>query len=103
MTETFQYTIREFNKDTKVITVDFADGAWAEIQLAYPLPKNLEELETLIKQFTPSMEIMTARADTATDLSFIDANIGVEKECMRSFSTLEMPELQRGAANEVIL
>lgn len=79
----FKYTITKFDKENKLVVVTFDDGQWAELRLVNPLPKTIEELETVIKQFTAPKEAIEAQLNPDTDLSYIDNLIGVEKECDR--------------------
>lgn len=79
----FKYTITKFDTENKLVVVTFDDGGWAEINLINPLPKNLSELEDLIKRFTAPKEAIEARINPDADLSYIDQLIGVEKECER--------------------
>jgi hypothetical protein len=71
MSTTFNYTITNFNEAEKQLDVIFDDGGWAKIQLKAPLPSTQEELEAVIKQFTPPVEVMQAKTTTA-DLSYIN-------------------------------
>ena len=80
---TFKYTITKFDKQLNLIVVVFDDGQWAELRLANPLPKNIEDLETLIKRYTPAKETIDALQTPDADLSYIDSLVGVEKECDR--------------------
>lgn len=90
---TFKYTITKFDKQLNLIVVVFDDGQWAELRLANPLPKNIEDLETLIKRYTPAKETIDALQTPDADLSYIDSLVGVEKECERfSFTPTSQPE-----------
>ena len=90
---TFKYTITKFDKQLNLIVVVFDDGQWAELRLANPLPKNVEDLETLIKRYTPAKETIDALHAPDADLSYIDSLVGVEKECKRfSFTSTSQPE-----------
>ena len=80
---TVKYTITKFDKEAKVVVVTFEDGGWAELRLVNPLPKNIEELEDIIKRFTAPKEAIEAQLNPDADLSYIDNLIGVEKECER--------------------
>lgn len=79
----FKYTITKFDKDLKIIVVNFEDGGWAEIGLTTPLPKNIDELESIIKRFTAPIEAIQAQMNPDADISFINSLIGVEKETER--------------------
>lgn len=80
---TVKYTITKFDKDLKLITVVFEDGGWADIGLTNPLPKNISELENIIKKFTAPKEAIEAQLNPDADLSYIDSIIGIQKECNR--------------------
>lgn len=85
----FKYTVTKFDQENKLVVVTFDDGGWAELRLVNPLPKNVVELENLIKRFTAPKEAIEARVNPDADLSYIDQLIGVEKECERL--TLSQP------------
>lgn len=78
-----EYTITKFDKDINTVVVAFADGAWAEIRLSNPLPKDITELENIIKQFAPSKEAIESRTNPDADLSYIDQFISVPRSCPR--------------------
>lgn len=75
-----QYTITKFDNTKKLITVSFSDGAWAEIQLTNPLPKNITELENIIKQYSAPVEAIEI---SDTDLSYINSLLNIEKTTTR--------------------
>lgn len=80
--ENFKYTITRFDEEHRIIVVSFDDGGWADIRLNAPLPKNMDELESVIRNFTPSYEHMQAIQSTE-DLSFISSNVGMERTAAR--------------------
>jgi hypothetical protein len=84
----FKYTITKFDSENKIVVVTFDDGAWTEIRLVSPLPKDLNELEEIIKRFTPPVEALQAKIDT-TDLSYIDPLVGKEATTNRLRMTPE--------------
>lgn len=71
-----EYTITKFDTGTKVLDVDFNDGSWARIQLSTPLPKNQTELENIIRDFAPSVEVIQAQTEPDADISFIETLVG---------------------------
>lgn len=77
------YTITKFDVENKILVVSFDDGGWAEIRLVTPLPKNIEELEKLIAQFSAPVEAIEAQQNPDADLSYIDSVIGVQRTCPR--------------------
>lgn len=79
----FKYTITKFDEENKLVVVTFEDGAWAELRLTNPLPKDTIELEDIIKKFTAPKEAIEARLTPDADLSYINSLVGVEKECDR--------------------
>jgi hypothetical protein len=78
-----KYTITKFDQENKIVVVTFADGGWAEIGLTNPLPKNIEELEDVIKRFTSPVEALEARTNPDADLSYIDPLVGTERTTER--------------------
>lgn len=80
-----KYTITKFDTETKVVTVTFEKDGWAEIRLTNPLPKNIGELESLIKQFAAPLEAVET---PDADLSYINAILGQEQSTAR-FSLTE--------------
>lgn len=78
-----KYTITKFDNATKTVTVTFDDNSWAEVRLSNPLPKNIEELEAIIKQFAVPAEVIESQLNPDADLSFIDSLVGVEKTTTR--------------------
>jgi hypothetical protein len=69
---TVNYTIVNFDATNRIVGVTFDNSpAIINISLVAPLPKNQQELEHLIKQYTAPVEIVQARSDSETDLSFI--------------------------------
>jgi len=79
---TLEYTIRSFDATTRQIEVSFADGHHAIIQLRTPLPANKAELESIIKTFSASQEVIEART-TSVDLSYISKLVNVTQTCER--------------------
>jgi hypothetical protein len=77
------YTITNFNKTEKQLDVVFDDGGWAKIQLKAPLPTNQEELEAVIKQFTPPVEVIQAK-NASPDLGFISSLVNQSKQMTRA-------------------
>ncbi len=80
---TVKYTITKFDKENKLLVVTFEDGGWAEIGLVNPLPKDQQELENIIKQFTAPKEAIDAQTNPDADLTYIDNLINIEQECER--------------------
>lgn len=79
-----KYTITKFDAEQKLIDVVFADGNWAQIRLVVPLPKNVAELENIIKQFAAPVEALEAQASPDSDLSYIVPLVGNERTCERN-------------------
>ena len=79
----FKYTITKFDEQNKLVVVTFDDGAWAELRLTNPLPKDIISLEDQIKRFTAPKEAIEAQLNPDADLSYINSLVGVEKECER--------------------
>jgi hypothetical protein len=100
---TFNYTITEFNQDTKTLKVDYDDGSWAQIQLREPLPTTKQELDDIVKQYTATKEVMEARNGNA-NLNFITDLIGQERTAERhSMATQLTVNIDNSNPNEVIL
>ena len=74
-----KYTITKFDEENNLVQVTFDDGSWAEIRLANPLPKNIEELETIIKRFAAPVEAIEAVTSPDADLSYIAPLVGSER------------------------
>lgn len=89
----FKYKITKFDKENNLLSVVFDDGGWADIGLRNPLPKNIKELESIIKQFTAPKETIEARVSPDADLSYIEEIIGIEKESDRFSLINPDPEL----------
>jgi len=69
---TVNYTIVNFDANNRMLGVTFDNHpAIINISLVAPLPQNQKDLEHLIKQYTTPVEIVQARSDSETDLSFI--------------------------------
>jgi len=90
MSTTVNYTITNFNEAEKQLDVIFDDGGWAKIQLKSPLPSTQEELEAVIKQFTPPVEVMQAKTAT-TDLSYISDLINKSIQITRISNVQNIP------------
>ena len=73
-----KYTITKFDNENKIVTVAFENGEWAELKLVNPLPKNIQELESIIKNFAAPIEAIEARTNPDADLSYIDSLLGTE-------------------------
>lgn len=84
-----KYTITKFDSETRLVTVTFENDGWAEIRLTNPLPKNIGELERLIKQFAAPLEAVES---PDADLSYINALVGNEQTTTR-FSLTENDSL----------
>jgi len=69
------FTIKDFNFAERQLDIVYSDGNWAKIQLKAPLPKNQEDLENIVKQFCPPLEVVQAK-QSDVDLSFINDLVG---------------------------
>jgi hypothetical protein len=99
----FNYTISEFNSDTKTLKVDFDDGSWAQIQLREPLPTTQQEIDDIVKHYTASKEVIEARNSPA-NLDFIHSMVGKERTANRhSMSPVTNMQLDNSNPNEIIL
>lgn len=78
-----KYKITKFDSENKVVVVTFEDGGWAELRLTNPLPKNVDELETIIRQFAAPVEAIEARTNPDTDISYIYDLVDVERTTTR--------------------
>lgn len=78
-----KYTITKFDETLKFIDVTFDDGTWAQIRLAVPLPKNIDELEGVIRRFAAPVEAIKAQTEPDADLSYINPLIGSERTTAR--------------------
>ena len=69
---TVNFTIVNFDANNKVIGVTFDNHPGiVNIQLVAPLPQTQQDVENLVKQYTAPAEIVQARNDANTDISFI--------------------------------
>ena len=69
---TVNFTIVNFDATNRILGVTFDNHpAIINISLVAPLPQNQKDLEQLIKPYTTPVEIVQARSDSETDLSFI--------------------------------
>ena len=89
-----EYTITKFDKENKLVVAVFADGGWAEVRLTNPLPKNITELEEIIKQFAPPKEAIEAKVAPDADLSYIDEVINKPRKCSRYVLRPEIPMIE---------
>jgi hypothetical protein len=92
-----EYTITKFDKELKYLVVTFTDNTWAEIRLSNPLPKNIEELEKIIKQFAAPKEAIEARLAPDADLSYIESLVMQPRTCERHTlmpEVTEVPEIE---------
>lgn len=96
-----KYTITKFDDVNKLVTVTFDDGGWAEIRLTNPLPKNIEDLENIIKQFSAPIEAIEAQNNPDTDLSYIQDQVGIEKITTRNRLTQDQENKQLEVDPEV--
>jgi hypothetical protein len=78
-----KYTITKFDNQTKTVTVTFEDGSWAEIRLSNPLPKNIDELEAIIRQYAAPVEAIEAQTMPDFDISYIEQLVGNERTTTR--------------------
>src|SRR3569832_2661019 len=74
------YKIRHFNKELRLLEVEFESGlAWAPIKLMYPFPKTKEELDEVIRPFLPHPAIVASMKEDASCLNFFDDMVGKEQ------------------------
>lgn len=99
---TFQYEITNFDREKMTLHVVFDDNTWADIRLAVPLPRNVQELEEIIKRFTATKQQVEAMTTPDADISYIDSLIGTRMECER-LSTFVLDDPIENRANEVSL
>lgn len=78
-----KYTITKFDEEHKLVVVTFDDGGWAEIRLTNPLPKNIDELEDMIKRFAAPVEAIEALTSPDADLAYIAPLVGSERTTSR--------------------
>lgn len=86
---TLKYRIQSYDDTLKTLDVLYDDNTWARIGLANPVPKNVEELETLIRQFAASAEEAAARSAPDADLSYIKALVGEQRETSRKTLSIQ--------------
>lgn len=88
-----KYTITKFDEQLKILDVVFEDNSWAQIRLINPLPKNKEELETIIRDFAEPIEAIQARQTPDADLSYIAPIVGSQQITNRkSISPIAAPQ-----------
>lgn len=93
----FKYKITKFDKENNLVVVVFENGSWADIRLVKPLPKNIEELEEIIKRYTEPKEAIEAITAPDADLSYIDEALNTDREADRL--VLNPPSDQEGILN----
>ena len=72
----FEYTVKGYDSNMKIIHVVFDDGSWAKIPLPVPLPENQDQLDMVVRSFTPPKEILDARQAPVDSAAFINDLIG---------------------------
>ena len=90
----FGYKITKFDQEQKLLVVVFDDDSWADIRLANPLPRNMEELEAIIKTFVAPKEAIEAQLTPDADISFIGDFVNVDREADRLVLNPDAPENQ---------
>jgi hypothetical protein len=90
----FEYTITKFDAENKIVTVVYEDGHWADILLANPLPENIEQLEKLIRMYTPPAEVIEARQAPSADLTYIDQYVNIPRTTDRMSMPIQMAEVR---------
>lgn len=98
--ENLKYKVVAFEEVTKKLHVDFGKEGWASIQLTVPLPTTKEELEAIIKQYAPTVEVVAAVKEQA-DLSFVRDMVGKSHECERHSHTHHFNAKPAGATKQV--
>lgn len=84
MSDTFKYKITQWNAEQNLMTVTFEEGGWANITIMKPYPKNLQELDKIVRTFSTPKEVIEARqAEDQTDLQWIANSVGIEREAER--------------------
>lgn len=78
----FKYTVREYDEKLRTVTVDYENGTWAKFKLMEPLPKDRDELEVYVRQFTDPVEYELALEDKDA-LDYIDEMVGKTYETGR--------------------
>lgn len=80
---TFQYTITKFDNVAKTLDVDFGMGnGYAKITLMDPLPKDVNELELIIKQYVLPQQYIDA-LNSPVDMSYVTPLVGHTRQCER--------------------
>lgn len=79
-----KYTVTKFDRDNKFLVVTFEDGGWAQIQLLAPFPKTEADIDALVRQYAPPVEVLEAQT-AYVDLSFLEAMIGTERIAQRRY------------------
>lgn len=84
MEDKLHYTITEFDKVSKKLTVDFGEDGYAIISLTEPFPETKEDLEKIIRDFAPTVEEKKAISIEDPGMNYIDNLIGETQKTTRS-------------------
>lgn len=74
---TVNYKIRSFDKDSKVLIVDFQDEGWATMTLTAPFPETKAELDAVVSRYARTKEQIEASEQIA-DLGFVSDLVGID-------------------------
>jgi hypothetical protein len=84
MSDTFKYKITHYDNERQTLTVELADGGWANITIAQPYPKNLQDVDKIVRAYSIPKEIIEARTGTGKEeLDWLNNAVGVEREAER--------------------
>jgi len=84
MEDKLDYTIKEFDKVNKKLTVEFGGDGYAVISLTEPFPETREDLENIIRSFAPTVEEKKAATVEDPKMDYIDSLIGNTQKTRRS-------------------
>jgi hypothetical protein len=84
MENNLDYTITEFDRVSKKLTVEFGEDGYAVISLTEPFPETREDLENIIRSFAPTVEEKKAITIEDTKMNYIDSLIGNTQKTKRS-------------------
>jgi len=84
MSDTFKYKITQWDASRQVLTVEFADGGWTAITMMQPYPKNLQDVDKIVRAYSIPKEIIEAHAGAGKEeLEWLNNAVGAEREAER--------------------
>lgn len=79
--DTFNYKIKSYDAERRLLDVEFDDGAWARVPFVHFMPTSGDELDQVVAQFAPKKEQVLLL--TADDY-FVRSMVGEERVAARA-------------------